>query len=47
MGTKELNVALVRAFSNTVSGPNPMEAPDTQTIDISMNQWELQIGITF
>lgn len=47
MGTKEINLALVRAFSNTVSGPNPMEAPGAQTIDITMNQWELEIGITF
>lgn len=47
MGSKELNIAVVRAFSNTVSGPNPMEAPGAQTIGITMNQWELEIGITF
>ena len=47
MGDSELNVAIVRALRKTVSGPNPMEAPNQQTIDLSMAQWELEIGITF
>jgi len=47
MGSKQLNIAIVHALSNTVSGPNPMEAPNQQIIDLQMNQWELEIGITF
>lgn len=47
MGGKEFNIAIVHALSNTVSGPNPMEAPGQQTIDLQMSQWELEIGITF
>lgn len=45
MGTKEINVAIVRALRNTVSGPNAMDP--AQVIDLSMAQWELEIGITF
>ena len=44
---KELNIAIVHALSNTVSGANPMEFPGAQTIDLTMSQWELEIGITF
>jgi long-chain fatty acid transport protein len=47
IGDKELNVALVHALSSTISGPNPMEFPRAQTIGLNMNQWELEIGITF
>lgn len=45
IGTKEINVAIVRALRNTVSGPNAMDP--AQVIDLSMAQWELEIGITF
>jgi len=45
MGSKELNVAIVRALRNDVTGPNPMDP--AQTINLSMAQWELEIGITF
>lgn len=45
MGSKELNVAIVHALRNDVTGPNPMDP--AQTIDLSMAQWELEIGITF
>lgn len=45
IGNKELNVAIVRAIRNTVSGTNAMDT--AQTIDLSMAQWELEIGFTF
>ncbi len=45
MGSKEINVAIVRALRNTVTGPNAMDP--VQTIDLTMAQWELEIGITF
>lgn len=47
MGDNELNFAIVRALENTVTGPNPMEAPNQQTIGLSMSQWIFEIGFTF
>jgi len=47
MGKNELNFAIVRALENTVSGPNPMEAPGQQTIGLTMSQWIFEIGFTF
>ncbi len=45
--SKSLNVAIVRAFEGTVSGANPMEAPGQQTIELRMDQWELEVSFTF
>ncbi len=42
----EVNASLMRAFSNTVSGPNPLEVPGRQTIDITMDQWEGEVGVS-
>jgi long-chain fatty acid transport protein len=39
-----LSVAVTRAFSNTVTGPNPLEAPGRQQIGLEMNQWDVQVG---
>ncbi len=47
MGKNELNFAVVHALSNTVTGPNPMEAPGQQTIALNMSQWIFEIGFTF
>ncbi len=47
MGKNELNFAVVRALENTVTGPNPMEAPNQQTIGLNMSQWIFEIGFTF
>jgi len=44
---QEINFSIMRAFSNTVSGTNPMEAPDQQTIELKMDQWEFEIGLSF
>ena len=40
-----LNVALMHGFSNTVSGPNPLDP--FETIDLEMNQWEGDISISW
>lgn len=42
-----LSLSLMRAFSKTVTGPNPMEAPGRQSIDLKMNQWELELSFAF
>ncbi len=44
---KELSFSLMRAFSNSVTGANPMEAPGQQKIELSMDQWEFEIGFGF
>lgn len=43
---RELSIAITRAFSNTVTGPNPLEAPGRQQIGLAMDQWDFQIGYT-
>lgn len=40
----ELKFALMHAFSNSVKGPNKLEAPGQQTIELKMNQWEFSFG---
>lgn len=44
---KTVSMALTRAFSNTVTGPNLLEVPGGQQIGLEMNQWDLQIGYAF
>jgi long-chain fatty acid transport protein len=44
---RAVTLAITRAFSNTVTGPNPLEAPGRQQIGLEMNQWDVQIGYTF
>jgi len=41
---KDLSFSLMRAFSKSVTGPNPMEAPGQQTITLRMDEWEFEIG---
>lgn len=43
----KLHFALMRAFSNSVEGPNPLEAPGQQKIKLTMDQWEGEIGFSF
>ena len=40
----QLNGAVTRAFSHTLTGDNPLEAPQRQTIELKMDQWEFEIG---
>lgn len=42
-----LSLAMMRAFSNTVSGPNPLEAPGQQRIELRMDEWELELGYSW
>jgi long-chain fatty acid transport protein len=44
---QELSLAVTRAFSNRVSGTNPLEVADRQQIGLEMNQWDVQIGYAF
>jgi long-chain fatty acid transport protein len=46
IGSKqEVNIAVVRAFSNDVEGPNPLDP--SQTIKLTMNQWEYTAGYSW
>jgi len=40
--SQELNFALMYAFENEVSGPNPQDT--SQTIELQMDQWEITVG---
>ena len=43
---QDLNFALTRALSHSVSGVNPLEAPvpGQQTIELKMDQWQIAFG---
>jgi long-chain fatty acid transport protein len=40
----DLNVAITRALSHSISGPNPLEVPGQQTIELKMDQWQIALG---
>ena len=42
--SQDLNFALTRAISHSVSGPNTLEAPGQQTIELKMDQWQLALS---
>jgi long-chain fatty acid transport protein len=42
-----LQLAITRAFSNTVTGPNPLEVPGKQSISLTMEQWDVEVGYSF
>ena len=42
-----VSLAVTRALSNSISGPNPLEAPSQQTITLEMDQWEVEVGYSF
>ena len=46
-GTQELSLALTRAFSSKVKGPNPLEVPGLQSIELKMDQWDLELSWSF
>jgi long-chain fatty acid transport protein len=46
-GGRDLHFALTRAFSNEVTGPNPLEAPGQQDIKLRMDQWDVEVGVGF
>jgi len=44
-GERALNLAITHALENSVKGQNPFDP--AQQIEISMNQWEVEIGFQF
>lgn len=44
---KLMHMAVVRAFSQNVTGPNPLDSPGAQTIGLRMDQWEYSFGFSF
>jgi long-chain fatty acid transport protein len=45
--SRALHLAVVRALSNSVTGPNSLELPGRQSITLHMDQWEVEAGMTF
>jgi long-chain fatty acid transport protein len=43
----KVNFAVVRALSHSVTGPNPLEVPGKQTIELKMDQWLFDLGLSF
>ncbi len=43
----KVNLAVVRALSKSVTGPNPLEVPGRQTIELKMDQWVFDLGLSF
>jgi long-chain fatty acid transport protein len=41
----DTSLAVTRALSHSVTGPNPLEAPGQQTITLRMDQWEVEAGL--
>lgn len=44
--TLQLHFAFMYAFSNTVTGANPLEAPNQQQIELKMNQIDAEVGVS-
>jgi long-chain fatty acid transport protein len=42
-----VSCSLVRAFSKSVTGSNPLEAPGAQTITLRMDQWDFELGYSY
>jgi long-chain fatty acid transport protein len=43
----EINFAAMFGFAKEISGPNPMEIPNQQTIKLKMSQMEFEVGYSF
>ena len=43
----KVNLAIVRALSHSVTGTNPLEVPGQQTIELKMDQWLFDLGLSF
>jgi long-chain fatty acid transport protein len=41
-----LNVSIVRAFSKSITGANPLEVPGKQSIQLKMDQWVFDFGLS-
>ena len=48
LGTgRAFSLSLMHAPSASVSGPNPLELPGQQTIELEMEQWDLELGFSW
>lgn len=48
LGTsRALHLAVMRGLSSSISGPNPLEVPGQQEIELRMDQWEVEASFTF
>jgi len=47
LGSTAIHLAVVRALSGSVKGPNPLEVPGQQSITLRMDQWEVEAGVSF
>lgn len=44
---QEISLAITRAFSKRVTGPNPLEVPGLQSIRLQMDQWDFELCWSF
>jgi long-chain fatty acid transport protein len=44
---RSMSVALTRAFTHKVVGPNVLEAPGQQNIALRMDEWEMEVGYSW
>jgi long-chain fatty acid transport protein len=42
-----VNLAIVRAIPQSVAGPNNLEVPNLQSIELKMDQWEFDVSYSF
>jgi long-chain fatty acid transport protein len=42
-----INLAIIRAIPQSVTGPNNLEAPSFQSIELRMDQWEFDVSYSF
>ncbi len=42
-----IHFSVLRALSKSVTGPNPLEVPGRQTIELKMDQWVFDLGLSF
>jgi long-chain fatty acid transport protein len=42
-----VNFAIIRAIPKSVTGPNNLEAPNRQSIELKMDQWEYDVSYSF
>jgi len=42
-----LNFAIIRAIPKSIVGPNNLEVPNRQSIELKMDQWELDVSYSF
>lgn len=43
----DISLAFMYALENSVKGANPLEAPNQQSIELGMKQWQFELGYSF